>query len=236
MPLVIRVNDPSSFSGAVLPSSPSLDSVIASLPGLVGAWDAKDWVGSGPWTPRVGSVGRIDMSTAGSPPAKQSRDGRDVVRFGLTSKAVVNNNDGSPLNVTNLVYAARAYFSNTTTNFQKIFDLGAPEFYYRSTLTPKVWQFAAAGTGVNVPIADPLVGWHRTVFEKSGSGAAMLSADGAASTPVSVAGTALTAAPVVIGDVANATSAVQDISRIIVCTSGALTQEQLGYVNLWINQ
>ncbi len=234
MPLNIRVENPSDFSGAILPTVPSLDSVIAALPGLIGAWDATDWSGSGAWLPRIGSGGQILPAVAGVAPIKATREGRTVMRFGLTSKAFVNNSAGGGIILADLTYAARAYFANTTANFQKIFDLGAPEFYYRSTLTPKVWQFAGAGAGVNVPIADPLAGWHRTLFEKSGVGAAMLSADGAASTPISAAGTALTPAGLVIGDAANATGAEQDISRIVLCSAGGLTADQRMAVNIWL--
>lgn len=219
---------------AFFAAQPLLDDVIAAIPGLLGAFDAVDYTGSGAWMPRLGAGASILPAAAGTVPVKATRDGAEVLRFAVGSKAFVNNYAGAGLTFTGLTYASRAYFSDDTTNFQKIFDLGSPEFYFRSTLPTKVWQFAGLGASGSVSIATPVLGWHRFTFTKSATDAAMLEADGAPAVACGSAGSALAGNGMVIGDAANATSAVMDVSRIVLCSSGDLTSEQRDAVNKWL--
>ncbi len=57
-------------------------------------------------------------------PVLAIRDNAPVLRFAINSKAFVNSGAGEPLPMSELTYACRAYFSNDTTNFQKILDFG----------------------------------------------------------------------------------------------------------------
>lgn len=235
MPLSFTLTNPASFAGAFLPASASLDSVIAGLPGLVGAWDAADYA-SGPWVPRIGSGGRIDFSTAPNPaPVLASRGGRPVISFNTLAKAVLRNPEGGTLGLTGLTYASRAYYSDVTTNFQKSFDLGAQDFLFRSSIATPYWQFTNLGDNGTTPIQLPLIDWHTVLFRKVGTTAARLSADGGAEVDISGSGTALSGQTLTIGDVGNIASAAQDISRVIICTSGDLTADQRAAVQVWIN-
>lgn len=222
-------------STAFFPDLPSLDSVIASLPGLRGAWDASDYSGTGPWQPRIGSSFCINPAISGSTPTRATRDGRAVLRVVPTGRAWIQMADTSAMpNLTGLTFASRAYYSNATTNFQKILDMGAPELYFRSTLTSPVWQFAGLGTAGSASIAAPVVGWHSICFRKQGTDAAMFSADGSSQVALGSAGQALNNS-LQIGDASNATSAEHDISRAIICDTGALSASQIAAVQTWIN-
>jgi hypothetical protein len=214
---------------------PTLDSVIASLPGLRGAWDASDYSGSGPWLPRVGSSFCINPAISGTTPTRAERNGRPVLRIVPTGRAWIQMADTSAMpNLTGLTFASRAYYSNTTTNFQKLLDMGAPELYFRSTLATPVWQFAGLGTAGSMPIAAPTVGWHSILFRKQGIAAALFSADGSGEVAFGSEGQALNSS-LQLGDASNATSAEHDISRVIICDTGALTVGQIAAVRTWIN-
>lgn len=219
---------------AFFPELPLLDDVIASIPGLLGAFDAVDYTGAGPWMPRIGTGASILPAAAGTPPMKANRDGSDVLRFAVGSKAFVNNYAGAALAFSGLTYASRAYFSNDTTNFQKVFDLGTPEFYFRSTMSTKVWQFAGLGASGSAPISTPLLGWHDVIFTKNADDPAALDADGSGPVPFGSSGAALSASSLVLGDASNSTSAVHDISRMILCSVGVLTSEQRNAIRLWL--
>lgn len=126
----ISVPNGSLFAGAVLPASEVLDDMIVALPGLLGAWDAADYSGSGPWLPRIGGAARIEPAVAGLRPILSERDGRAVLRFENGSKCRINSMTGASLPaMSSLTYASRSYYWDAVTNFQKIFDLGAPEFF-----------------------------------------------------------------------------------------------------------
>ena len=219
---------------AFFPALESLDSIIAALPGFRGAWDADDYTGEGAWLPRLApSSNPYQLAPAGAvPPAAAERDGRPVVRFTQNSKAWVQDAAGVTNNLTGLVFASRAYFSDTTVNFQKIFDFGTPEFFYRSTLASPVWQFAGLGVARNTLIAAPLVGWHDILFRKAGTTEALLNVDG--SDDIAIGGADPLSHPMQIGDASASTSAVQDISRVIICSSGNLTAAQQAAVKTWV--
>ena len=234
MPLNFSADASAYADEAFFPDTPLLDDVIAAIPSLLGAFDAADYTGVGAWMPRIGSGASILPAASGTPPVKATRDGASVLRFEKTGKAFVNDLSGAALALSGLVYASRAYFSDETTNFQKVFDLGAPEFYFRSTMTTPVWQFAGLGTAGTVPIAAPVLGWHRFTFSKTGTDAAQLTADGSALAGVGSAGSALAGNALVLGDAGNATSAVQDIRRIVICSDGVLTAEQRGAIDTWV--
>lgn len=234
MPINFRGNTDGYPDTAFFPVLESLDSIIAALPGFRGAWDAADYTGAGPWLPRLApATDPYRLSPAGSaPPTRATRDGRTVVRFTQNGKAWVQDMAGVTNNLTGLVFASRAYFSDTTVNFQKIFDFGTPEFFYRSTLASPVWQFAGLGVARTAPIAAPLVGWHNILFRKAGTTEAMLSVDG--SDEIAIGGADALNHPLQIGDAANSTSAVQDISRVIICSAGSLTTAQQAAVKTWV--
>lgn len=220
---------------AFFPTLQTLDSIISTLPGFKGAWDAADYAGAGPWLPRV--VPATDpyriLPAGAAVPTRADRDGRPVIRFLPNGKAWVQDMAGAAQNFTGLTFATRAYYGNTTTNFQKLFDLGTAELFYRSTLASAVWQFAGLGVARTTPIAAPTVGWHSILFRKQGTTEAMLAADSA--DEVAIGGADALNFALQIGDAANATSAEQDISRIIICNAGNLTTTQQAAVKTWVN-
>lgn len=219
---------------AFFPVLPTLASIISALPGFKGAWDASDYSGAGPWLPRVApATDPYRILPAGSVlPTRATRDGRPVLRFVPNSKAWVQDMAGVAQNFTGLTFATRAYYSNTTTNFQKIFDFGTPELFYRSSLASPVWQFAGLGVARTTPIVGPLVGWHRILFRKAGTTEAMLAADDA--DEIAIGGADALNNALQIGDASNSTSAEQDISRIIICNAGSLTTAQQAAVKTWV--
>lgn len=233
MPVNYNANADAYPESAFFSDQPLLDDIIASLPGLIGAWDAADWSGSGSWVARVGG-GSIVPALSGVTPFLTSRSGRAVMRFGLTSKAWVKDAAGGDPLFSGLTFASRAYYGNETANFQKIADLGAPELYFRSTLTPKIWQFAGLGAAGTTPIAAPIVGWHNVFFAKTGTDAAIFAADGGTEVAFGSAGNALAGATLQLGDAASASSAECDHARIIICNSGALTAQQRGAARAWL--
>lgn len=232
MPITINADTSADFTAAVLTAASPLDDAVAALPGLVGAWAAVDYSGSGGWAARIGS-GVLLPATTGVAPVKTVREGDPVVAFDKASKAFVNTPAGGAT-FNGLVVAMRAYFSDGATNFQKVFDLGAPEFFFRSTLATPVWQFAGLGASVSSAIAAPVLGWHHMLLNKSGVDPVVLEADGSAQ--VSLGNTApLSGQAMVVGDAAQASSAVMEISRVVICSAGALTAEQRSAINVWVS-
>lgn len=235
MPIRFQIDNAADYSGAFLPPIQTLESAIATLPGLVGAWDAADFPATGPWLSRVGT-GQIVAGAGGTPPSLTIREQRDVVHFTNNSKAWVRDGNGSDVLFSNLMFASRAFYSDIVTNFQKVFDFGVPEFFFRSVgFADEYWQFSNSGNSGTVPIADPIVGWHQILFTKNGADAAQLAADGADVASIETAGTALANVPLQLGDAGTSTSAECDISRLIICTSGVLTPDQRQAVSTWIN-
>lgn len=234
MSLNIRVDNAAGFAAALLPPRSSIRAVMESHPGFLGAWDAADYSGSGPWLPRYGSGAQILPAAAGSMPVLATRDGRPVLSFGATSKAFVNDASGVSLPLSNMVLGMRCYFSDATANFQKIADLGAPELYFRSSIANPVWQFAGLGAAGSLPIAAPVIGWHRFVMQKSGASAALMKADGGNPTAFGSDGSALAGNFLTIGDAANASGAAQEVARVILCNTGGLTAEQRAAFAAWL--
>lgn len=237
MPIRFRGSAGSFPESAFFPDLPRLDDIIAAIPSLRGAWDATDYSGSGPWQPRIAPASGafcINPALSGTRPVLAERDGQPVLRMVPGGKAWVQMSDTSPMpNLTGITYASRAFFSNVVTNFQKILDFGTPEFLFRSSTTNKIWQFAGLGTGGTYPIAEPIIGWHNFTFQKSGISAAMFSADGAPFAAIGSADTEMNH-PLQLGDANSSTSAEQDISRIVICDSGALTAAQTAAVQAWV--
>lgn len=230
MPLNIKVDDITAYAGAVLPVSETLEDAIAALPGLVGAWDAADWA-AGDWVARLGG-GRITLTGV----ASAARDGDTVLSFGLASRGVVNNAAGAAVVPAELVFAARSYFSNTAANFQKIFDLGTPEFFLRPTIPTPSWQYKnAAAVSTSVALAGGAAArWRTFALTKVGTDAPQIEADGAVPVAIGPAGAALGATTLAVGDASGGNGAVQDISRLIICTAGALTAAQRASIRQWL--
>jgi hypothetical protein len=226
----------SSFpESAFFPPLETIDSIIARLPGFRGAWDAADYTGSGPWLPRIAPAEnpyRIVPALTGTAPVRADRNGRPVLRFMPNGKAWINDATGGTPTIGQLAYASRAYFSNVDTNFQKVFDLGAPEFYFRSTMATPVWQMAGLGAAATAPIRAPVIGWHSFVFRKP-AGQAGLTLDSDGSETVFGSEGALSGI-LQIGDAGSATSAQQDIARLIICDNGAISTAGRAAMMLWV--
>lgn len=234
MPINMTIGNPSQFDNAFLDYAQPLDEVIENLPGLLGAWDASDYTGA-PWLPRIGSNGQIILAAADTPAVPDMRDGQAVIHFSIGSKAFINDGAGNPLSLSGLTFGSRAYYSNTVTNFQKLFDLGGPELFFRSTAGTPIWQFANLGTAGSTPIQLPLVDWHTVVFGKNGTDEAKFLHDGMLEVGFGSASTAMSGLSLVLGDARNATSAECDLKRLIICSSGDLTTDQRQAVASWIN-
>lgn len=234
MPLNFTADTSGYSADAFFPELISVNDVIAEIPGLLGAFDAADYSGTGAWYPRIGAGASILPAGGGAIPLKAVRDGRSVLRFGVTSKAFVNDFAGVSLPFTGITYATRSYFDDDTTNFQKVLDFGAPEFYFRSTVASKVWQFAGLGAAGAVPISTPVLGWHRFIFSKSGTDAAQLEADGLSPTGIGSAGEMLNSY-MTIGDTSNLVSSPHDISRIVILNIGTLSVGDRAAINTWLS-
>ena len=230
MPLNIKVDDIAVYAGAVLPVTETLDDAIAALPGLVGAWDAADWA-AGDWVARIGG-GRIALTNA----AAGARDGDTILSFGATSLGAVRNAASAAVVPGELAFAARSYFSSVTANFQKIFDLGTPEFFMRPTQPTPSWQYKdATPTSTSVALAGGAVArWRTFALTKAGTASPQIEADGAAPVTIGPAGGALGATTLAIGDASGANGAVHEISRLIITTSGALTDAQRAAIRQWL--
>lgn len=230
MPLNIKVDDIDTYAAAVLPITETLEDAIAALPGLVGAWDAADWA-AGDWVARIGG-GRIALTNA----AAGARDGDTILSFGATSLGVVRDAAAAAVVPAELVFAARSYFSSVTANFQKIFDLGTPEFFMRPTLATPSWQYKnAAATSTSVALAGGAVArWRTFALTKAGTASPQIEADGAAPVAIGAAGAAIGATTLAIGDASGGNGAVHEISRLIITTSGALTDAQRAAIRQWL--
>lgn len=230
MPLNIRVDDITPYEAALLPVSETIEDTIAGLPGLVGAWDAVDWA-AGDWMPRMGP-GRIVLTavTAGA------REGRAVMQFAPGSVGSVRDAANADIVPAELVYASRAYFSDVSRSWQKIADMTTPELFVRHTLSTPVWQFkdAAAASVTSALAGGAVARWRTFTFSKSATDAPELEADGAAPAAVGAAGAALGAASLALGDTNGGNGAVQDVARLIICTTGALTDTQRAAINQWL--
>lgn len=236
MPIRFTGNAGSYPDDAFFPTLQSLDQVIAGLPGFRGAWDAADYSGSGAWVPRIAPAsGRYQLTPAasGTPPTRADRNGRAVLRITPSGRVWVQDAAGAAQPFTGLAYASRAYFSNTTTNFQKVFDFGTPEFFFRSSLANPIWQMAGLGVQGTTPIRTPIVGWHSFLLRKpSGNAGFCLNNDGS---EVSFGSEAALSGTMMLGDATGSTSAEQDISRVIICDSGEITMTQRAAMMTWIN-
>ncbi|SEO38509.1 hypothetical protein SAMN04489859_10864 [Paracoccus alcaliphilus] len=220
---------------AFFPDLPSLDDTIAQIPGLLGAWDARDYSGSGAWAARVGS-GTILPAAAGSAPTLASQDGRPVLRFGQTSKAFVNDATGASVPFSGLVFATRAYYADQSVNFQKVFVAGSGEFYFRATMSPPRWQWAGLGsTGQITSTLGDMMGWNTIVFEKQGTAPATLTINGSGPAAIGFADAAMSGEYLVVGDPSNVTSCVQNVSRMIICNTGELSVEHRNAIRAWVN-
>lgn len=227
--------DASAFPNtAFFPAIPTLDEVIAELPGLLGAWDARDYAGSGDWRPRVGD-GLITPSGSGTPPTLATRWNRPILRFVLNSRAFVNNADGSPVAFTSAVYASRGFYPDTTTNFTRLFDFGDGELYFRPTLFPPCWQWAGIGTQgrVNTTFED-MAGWNSVVFDKHSDESAALAVNGRDPAAIGFTGEALSGEQMVLGDATTDLGVAVDITRLIICTEANLSAESRIAIETWI--
>ncbi len=229
MPLNIRVDNPAAYAGAVLPVVQSLDDIIAALPGPVGASDAADHV-AGDWVARLGT-GRITLTggTAGV------QDGRAVMSFIAVLRIAVKTGAGVDVVPANLLYASRAYFGATATNFQKVFDLGPTEFFFRPTFPGATWQYRnASSTATTLPLAGGAVARRRQyILTRDDTASAELEADGAARASFGPDGAGLGATKLLVGDEA-AAAAICGVARLIICTSATPTTDQRAAINTWL--
>ncbi|WCR17105.1 hypothetical protein JHW40_11975 [Paracoccus alcaliphilus] len=169
-------------------------------------------------------------------PSLASRDGRPVLRFGQTSKAFVNDAAGASVPFSGLVFASRAFYADQAVNFQKVFVAGSGEFYFRTTMSPPRWQWAGLGsTGQITSTLDDMMGWNTILFDKQGSSPASLAVNGGSPSAIGFSDAEMSGQYLVVGDPANSTSCVQDISRMIISTTGGLSAEDRNAILAWVN-
>lgn len=160
MPLNIRVSDPSTYSGAVLPNAHSEADVFNSVSNLVGYWEPST-LADGEVTSLLPTYGPNTLSGNAAGVNKSMVGGVPAVTFDasnirlLTSWPMVGGASGTVM--------VRFYVRNSEADMQNLYGPPGYRLIYRSGSNPSFargMQWSGTSNVAGMTLAPPVVGWH----------------------------------------------------------------------------
>jgi|GEM_PF-4547437 len=165
MPLNVKVENPSFYAGATLPTVPSFADVINGVSGLVGLWEPSTLAdgavaslppsyGTATLTPNIASVNKATIG------------GKPAITFDAATSRL--NGPAWPLGAgTPATMICNFYLRVETGDFQNIFGPPPGRIIYRdgsNSSFPQGLHYASTDSISPMPLAAPVVGWHLLEF------------------------------------------------------------------------
>lgn len=231
MPLKIRVPNPSTYSGAVLPNVPTERQVVESLPGLLGYFDASDRGATGTvWNARYGAI-----SFTGAP-VQGTQDGLPVVPFVNATTLLTMAGFAGFAAMTGFTWAAKLWMPEITQSNKYVMALAGGAGNPRLTAALQTGSIAwgwrnSANVAVNRNNGNNGPRWYRPFLTKDGTTGMRSKYDAEALASQEADGTALGATNWTIGGTGGNGVPAMAISKMVCLQSGNLSPTDIANIN-----